>query len=181
MGQTYPLPLPPAIPVYLGDVTYNWPYNGIGPSAPGGTQPGADVNLFTANATGPYEPRNQGNKANMVGGMLAVDITTPAGWIDPLEPYGQPPLPTLTGINPTSRVVAPTDDITMVLTGTNFMPSSQVYIAGNPERTTYVSPTELRTIIRGTVFTGVDPAIPVLVSNAGRQSGSQNFAITAAP
>ena len=66
----------------------------------------------------------------------------------------------------------------MTLTGTNFMPSSQIYIRRQSERTTYVSPTSLTTIIRGTVFTGPDPAIPVLVRNADKASGTQNFAIT---
>jgi hypothetical protein len=159
-------------PINVPSVSYSWPYNGIS---------GDDVNVATANATGPYEPKNQGNKANMLGAQnrLAVDITTPRGWIDPAEPYGPPATPTLASINPTSRVVAPTTDIVMTLTGTNFMPSSQITIGGNPERTTYVSPTQLTTIIRGSVFTGVDPAIPVQVFNADKGSGTVNFAITA--
>jgi len=160
----------PMTPAYLGDVSYSWPYNGI---------EGDDVNVATANATGAYEPKNQGNKANMVGNTLAVDITTPRGWVDPLEPYGPPATPTLASLNPTSRVVAPTADLSLTLTGTNFMPSSQIKFAGNFERTTYVSPTELKTLIRGTMFTGVDPAIPVQVVNGGIASNIVNFAITA--
>ena len=172
--RRYPVPPPPGswTPAYVPVVSYSWPYNGLS---------GDDVNVATANATGPYEPKNQGNKSNMLGAQnpLAVDITTPRGWIDPAEPYAPPATPTLASINPTSRVVAPTTDLVMTLTGTNFMPSSQITIAGKPERTTYVSPTQLTTIIRGTVFTGVDPAIPVRVFNADKGSGTVNFAITA--
>ena len=175
MGQTFPPPVNSAdvTPAYLGNVTYNWPYNGL---------VGDDVNVATANATGPYEPKNQGNKANILGAqnVLAVDITEPRGWIGPKEPYGPPATPTLTALNPTSRVVAPTNDLTLVLTGTNFMASSQVEFAGNIERCTFVSPTELRTLIRGTMFTGPDPAIPVRVINGGVASGVRTFAITAA-
>ncbi len=178
MVQSYPMPLPPGayIPAYLGDVTYNWPYNGL----PWTGEPGNDVNVATANATGPYEPKNQGNKANILGdaNRLAVDITTPSGWIDPLEPYAAAPTPTLSGLIPNTRVVAPTDDLSVVVNGTNFMPSSQIEVAGHIERTTYISPTELRTLFRGTVFTGPG-TLPVRVLNAGVASGVQNFTITA--
>lgn len=171
---TNPVP-PPAgtlVPPYLGSVSYNWPYNGL---------PGNDVNVATANATGAYEPKNQGNKANMLGdaNRLAVDVTTPSGWIDPAEPYGVAPTPTLGSLVPPSRVVAPTADLSLVINGTNFMPSSQILFAGHYERVTYISPTELRTLIRGTMFTGVDPAIPVQVINGGVASNTVNFAITA--
>jgi hypothetical protein len=174
MGQTYPLPITRAMvtPAYLGDVTYNWPYNGLY---------GNDVNVATANATGPYEPKNQGNKANMLGdaNRLAVDITTPSGWIDPKEGYGPAPTPTLTGLIPSSRVVAPTDDLSVELIGSNFMPSSQIEVAGHIERTTYVSPSVLKTLFRGTVFTGPG-VLPVRVFNDDKASGVQNFTITAA-
>jgi len=169
---TNPVP-PPAgtlVPPYLGDVSYNWPYNGL---------QGNDVNVATANATGPYEPKNQGNKANMLGdaNRLAVDITTPSGWIDPLEPYGAAPLPTLTSLVPPTRVAAPTADLSLVLNGTNFMPSSQIEMAGHIERTTYISPTELRTIVKGTSFGGAGN-IAVRVFNDNRPSAVVNFVIT---
>lgn len=180
MTQSYPMPLPPAayVPAYLGNVTYDWPYNGI----PATGEPGNDVNVATANATGYYEPKNQGNKANILGdaNRLAVDITTPSGWIDPLEPYAAAPTPTLTGLIPNTRVVAPTDDLSVELIGSNFMPSSQIEIAGHIERTTYVSQGVLKTLFRGTVFTGPD-VLPVRVFNADKPSNVQNFNITAAP
>src|SRR5688572_10198114 len=100
-----------APPAYLGNVSYVWPYNGLS---------GDDVNVATANATGPYEPKNQGNKSNMMGAanVLAVDITTPRGWIDPLEPYAQAPLPTLTSLDPPS-LAAIHPDTPIALIGTN--------------------------------------------------------------
>ena len=175
MAQTYPLPITAAMvtPEYLGDVSYNWPYNGLS---------GDDVNVATANATGPYEPKNQGNKADILGVNMAVDITSPRGWVDPLEPYGPAPTPTVTSLNPTSRVVAPTDDVVLHVIGTNFLKGSIIYFGASSdgERTTYVSPTELTTVLRGDLFTGVDPAVPVKVSNAGKMSNIVNFAFTAA-
>jgi hypothetical protein len=175
MGQSFPPPVSSAdiTPEYLGNVTYNWPYNGL---------VGNDVNVATANATGPYEPKNQGNKANIMGNQnrLAVDITTPSGWIDPREPYGPAAVPTLTGLVPDNRVVAPTDDLSVVLVGTNFMPSSQIEVAGQIERTTYVSPVQLQTLFRGTVFTGPG-VLPVRVFNDDRPSNSRDFTITPAP
>jgi hypothetical protein len=170
---TLPLRVPSTTPEYLGDVTYNWPYNGL---------VGNDVNVATANATGYYEPKNQGNKANMLGdaNRLAVDITTPSGWIDPKEPYGPAPVPTLTGLVPDSRVVAPTDDLSLVIIGTNFMPSSEIWFANHFERVTYVSPVQLQTLLRGTVFTGPG-VVTVAVINDGIPSNTQNFTFTPAP
>lgn len=164
--------LPPEAYVrqYLGSVTFDWPFNGL---------EGDDVNVATANATGPFEPRNQGNRANMMGETLAIDVTTTRGWIDPLEPYGPPPTPVLASLDPPSRVVAPTDDLVLRIIGTGFLGISRIEFAGNIERTTFVSPTELTTIIRGDLFTGADPAIPVRVINAGVASNELDFAITA--
>ncbi len=108
---------------------------------------------------------------------LAVDITTPRGWIDPQEPYGQPPLPTLTSLNPASLAAVHLDTPVSPI-GTNFMPSSMIIMNGNPERTTFISSTELRTIVLASSFTA--PAtIPVQVNNAGRLSGTVNLVITA--
>ena len=158
----------PMTPAYLGDVSYSWPYNGI---------EGDDVNVATANATGAYEPKNQGNKANMVGNTLAVDITTPRGWVDPLEPYGPPATPTLASLNPPS-LAAVHPDTSVALIGTNFMASSQIIMNGNPERTTFISPTELRTIVKATSFTAPGN-VPVQVNNAGKLSAVVNLVITA--
>ena len=174
MPQSYPLPLPPEdyIPQYLGSVTYNWPYNGLvgDPELPGN-----DVNVATANATGSYEPKNQGNKASMLGLPLAADITTPSGWIDPKEPYGPPATPTLTSFDPPTLASPVTEDVQLKLIGTNFMASSQIEWSGVSDRTTFVSPTELRTIIRAGHGAGV---IPVRVINPGRPSNTLNFTIT---
>jgi hypothetical protein len=176
MTQTLPVPPPPGsyIPADLAAkaVSYNWPVNGI---------EGDDVNVATANATAEYYPRNQGNKADMIGTTLAVDVTTPRGWIGPQDPYAPPVTPTLASLDPVSRVVAPTDDMVLTATGSDFLPSSVIEFAGNVERTTYVSPTQLTTIIRGDMFTGPDPAIPVRVLTAGLASDPLTFEITAAP
>lgn len=157
-------------PEYLGDVTYNWPYNGSF---------GDDVNMATANATGYYEPKNQGNKASIMGLPLAVDITTPRGWIDPLEPYAPPPTPTLTSLDPASIALPQTNDVLLHIHGTNFMPSSQLLWNGGPDRATFISPTELTTIIRGGPATTPYSA-EVKVLNAGVASNALTLEFTAA-
>ena len=77
----------------------------------------------------------------MLGVNMAVDVTTPRGWVDPLEPYGPAPTPTVASLNPTSRVVAPTDDLILHVIGTNFIKGSIIYFGASSdgERTTYVS------------------------------------------
>lgn len=172
MTQTLPDPITVAMttPPFLGAVSYDWPYNGL---------VGDDVNVATANATGDYAPKNQGQKSNMLGAEnpLAIDITTPRGWIDPLEAYGQAPLPTLTSLNPAS-IAAVHEDTSVALIGTNFMPSSQIIMNGNVERTTFISATELRTIVKATSFIEAG-SVPVQVSNDGRLSAIVNLTITA--
>lgn len=176
MTQSLPLPLPPAsyIPAYLGDVTYDWPYNGV----PSTGQPGNDVNVATANATGYYEPKNQGNKASMLGLRLAVDLTTPSGWVDPQEPYGPAPTPVLDSLDPPSVAIPVTEDFVLHFHGSNFMPSSQIEWNGVPDRTTFVSETEVTTIVRAS---GWGPGVvPVAVWNANKRSALAPFTFTAA-
>lgn len=61
----------------------------------------------------------------------------------------QNPVPTLDAISP-NVVTAGGPTFTLVVTGTNFVPNSQVTLNQLPRQTTYVSPTELRATILDT-------------------------------
>ena len=65
----FPPAQPSSAPAYVAAVSYAWPYNGIS---------GDDVNVATANATGAYEPKNQGNKSNMLGAQHRWPPTSPS-------------------------------------------------------------------------------------------------------
>lgn len=77
----FPPPVEDMTPEYVPVITY---YGGA---------VGDDVSEATANATDDYTPRTQADKAATLGVGMAVDVTTPRGWIDPHEPYGPPPEP----------------------------------------------------------------------------------------
>ena len=155
---------------------------------------GDDVNVASAtqsiidasgrSASFPYVPVNQGHKAEIMvpPTPLAVDVTTPRGWIGPLDPYGPAPTPTITAIDPTSSPVGPGDSFVLTVTGTNFLPGSIILFGNNPlgERTTFVSETELTTIIRRDLFPNPDPAVKVRVSTGGVVSNEVDFAFTVA-
>jgi hypothetical protein len=92
-----------------------------------------------------------------------------------------PPAPVITAIDPTSRVVAPTTDVTLHVYGTGFTSESIIRFGGHSERTVLVSASELTTIITGMLFTGVDPAVPVQVITGDDESNIVMFAFTARP
>lgn len=157
----------------------------------GGTE-GDDVSVATATQSlesaapttvEPYAPVNQAHKAEIMvpPTSLAIDVTAPRGWIGPQDPYGPPPVPTVTSIDPTSHDVGPGDPFVLTVTGTNFLPGSVIVFGNNPlgERTTFVSATELKTIIQPDLFPNPDPAVQVLVRTAGVESNAVDFEFTA--
>lgn len=88
--------------------------------------------------------------------------------------------PAITSIVPTSRVIAPTTDVVLHVHGTGFGPYTVIEFADNTaEPTVFVSPTEVTTIIKGNLFTGVDANVPVRVHNGTLVSNTENFAFTA--
>lgn len=178
MGQTYPLPITPAM-LALANPDAGKPAYDSMDDWTGGTV-GDDVNVSSAATTDPYAPVNQGHKAEIIGVPMAVDVTTPRGWIAPGEPYAPAPVPTLTEIDPTSHEVGPGDPFVLTVTGTGFLPGSVIVFGSNEigERTTYVSPTTLTTIVQPDLFPNPDPAIPVKVRTADQESDSVDFAFT---
>lgn len=158
----------------------------------GGTE-GDDVSGATASQSvasaapttvEPYVPVNQAHKGEIMvpPTALAVDVTTPRGWIGPLDPYGPAPVPVLTAIDPTEHEVGPGDPFVLTVTGSDFLPGSIIVFGNNPlgERTTFVSSTELTTIIQPDLFPNPDPAVVVKVRTADQESDEIAFAFTPA-
>ena len=166
--RKFPPPALPNSPVNVPVVAFN------------GGLTGDEVSVAAANSTTTYSPVNQAHKAALTGVPLAVDITTPRGWIDPAEPYNAAPVPVLSSIAPTTSAKGPGAAFTLTATGTGFLPSSVILFGNNPngERTTYVSPTTLTTIIQRDLFPNADPAVQVFVRTADKLSAVKTFAFT---
>jgi len=89
------------------------------------------------------------------------------------------PAPVLTSIDPPSRVVGPTADVTLRCLGSNFSPESYIVFAGLAERTDFVSPNEVTTIITGSMFLVADNFVGVqVVRPNGGVSAQQQFQFT---
>jgi hypothetical protein len=166
--RRFPPRVQSAAPAYVPVVAFN------------GGLTGDEVSVAAANSTDTYKPVNQAHKAALLGVPLAVDITTPRGWIDPAEPYNAAPVPVLSSIAPTTSAKGPGAAFTLTCTGSGFLPSSVILFGNNPagERTTYVSPTSLTTIIQRDLFLNADPAVQVFVQTADKLSAVKTFAFT---
>lgn len=118
--QSYPTP-PPAgsyDPAYVPDIQY---YGG---------SPGNDVSQSTANVTNDFSPKTQVEKAAITGNEMVQDVGTPAGWVEPGNPYTPPPPdPVITGISPDTGV-AGGSPVNVTITGTGFTQWSTVRTGG---------------------------------------------------
>jgi IPT/TIG domain len=152
MGQTYPVPNPPAafVPIYVPTISYV-----------GGVK-GDDTDTATANATNDYAPRTQKAKATLMGTTLAVDVARPRGWIEPRQPYGAvPAAPVVSSISPTTGTAASLP-MTVTITGTGFTPWSTVRTGGsavNDPSGTYLSPTTMKVALMAAVPGTVSVAV----------------------
>lgn len=92
--------------------------------------------------------------------------------------------------NPSAPVVAPTvsaldpataevgaDPVVMLVTGTDFLPTSRILFNGGAEPTIVVSATELTTTVDPRTASGAF-TVPVLVENHGLQSAPLDFTFT---
>ncbi len=93
---------------------------------------------------------------------------------------GNNPVPTLTSISPTSKVVG-SGSFVMTVTGTNFTPTSVVRYNGLARTTTYVSPTQLTAVIPASDVS-LTGGYFVNVVNSTPGGGASNFLLfTVAP
>lgn len=177
---TLPIAIPAgeADPVFVRSIAYE-----------GGAE-GDDVSQSTANvayasngaaggsAEDPdYSPKTQSEKATDNGNTLAVDITTPRGWIDPKSPAkAKPAAPTLTTIAPTTAATGG-GTIPVTLTGTGFTRYSTVKTGGViTPYVEYVSPTSLKVILDPRSSPG---SIDISVIDHSVETAPQAFTFTA--
>lgn len=139
---------------------------------------GDDVDEATANSTDAYSPKTQAAKAAAMSpaGSLAVDITTPRGWIDPKSPAkAEPAAPTLTSIAPTTAATGG-GTIPVTLTGTGFTRYSTVKTGGViTPYVEYVSPTTLKVILDPRSSAG---SIDISVIDHSVETAPQAFTFT---
>jgi IPT/TIG domain-containing protein len=85
----------------------------------------------------------------------------------------------ITSLNPDHADIGGAD-VTMHVIGTGFTPDAVIVFNGGDEPTTYVSDTELTTVVRPSTAT-VEGAFPVMVRQADGESNEVDFTFAAAP
>lgn len=91
------------------------------------------------------------------GGATAFEVAV-------LVACGKPdPTPTLASLDPATAVCSDPVDITMKCIGTGFTQESEIYFGYQPERTDFVSDTEISTIVKPSLFPNPDANIQVFV------------------
>lgn len=91
------------------------------------------------------------------GGATAFEVAV-------LVACGKPdPTPTLASLDPATAICLDPVDVTMKCIGTGFTNDSEIFFGGRPERTDFVSPNEVSTIVTCSLFPNPDPNIPVFV------------------
>jgi hypothetical protein len=102
---------------------------------------------------------------------LVVNNPTPGGGTSATQSFTvKNPVPTLTGINPT-EALAGSPTLTLTLTGTNFVPESQVSFAGQALATTSSGPTQLTATVPAPLLATAGTH-PVTVTNPAPGGGT---------
>jgi IPT/TIG domain-containing protein len=86
------------------------------------------------------------------------------------------PIPTVASLSPNTAVIGGAD-LVMTVTGTNFLTNSTIFFNHGAEKTTYISPTQLSTVIKPSLA-GTAGSYPVEVSNVVHKSNASNFTFT---
>jgi hypothetical protein len=92
---------------------------------------------------------------------------------------GEVEAPGTSSLSPTSAVAGDPTDIQLVVTGNGFNEFSKIVFGGNDEPTTLLSPTQVRTIVKPSMFPNPDDNVSVAVRNGALMSNEQNFSFTA--
>jgi hypothetical protein len=164
----FPPAIQPSNPIYVPTVAYN------------GGAIGDDVDEATANATDTYSPRNQAQKATLMGTTLAVDIGRARGAIDPRQPYpvaGDAPVaaPVISSLSPNTAPVT-ADTMVVTITGTGFTQWSTVKSGNYPIPSQFVDSTHLRIVQKP--WASVPGTVTVVVTDHDVDSAPSNFVFT---
>lgn len=85
--------------------------------------------------------------------------------------------PTVSALTPDTAVAGDSNDIQLVVTGTGFNEFSKIVFNGVDEPTTLLSDTQVRTIVKPSIFT-VAADVPVAVRNGSQTSSNLTFSFT---
>jgi hypothetical protein len=99
----------------------------------------------------------------------------PAGSTFELETDNPPPPPALTSLSP-DTAVSGDPDLTLICTGTGFTDTSVIMFGTEDEPTTYVSDTELTTVVKPSLF--APATVPVTVRTDGVPTDPVDFTFT---
>jgi hypothetical protein len=136
----------------------------------------------TEGSYGPYTYRLKGDdrvEATDLNGVTTMHQNTVNAihWM-----YGPDPAPgaepVLDSLDPAEAVVGG-PDVTLRLLGSNFLPTSVIIFNNGAEMTTFVSDTELTTLVKASLA-GAAIDVPVEVRSGVQVTASQTFSFTAA-
>jgi len=145
--------------------------------------PGA-VELDGAATDSPRIEIPDSSTVDVVGPAILVVTTDVVGSVQidgqPVDPGAPVPdvAPAISTLSPATAVAGDATDITMIVTGTGYMPNSIIQFGGLDEPTVMVSDTELSTIVKPSLFVPDD--VPVAVRNGNAISNELTFTFTAA-
>jgi hypothetical protein len=88
----------------------------------------------------------------------------------------QQEVPVLNSIDPSTAVLGD-PDVTMTCVGSKFTPNSVIMFADNPEPITFVSSSEISTIVKPSLGWGA-VSVPVFVKNGLKESAKLSFTFT---
>lgn len=118
--------------------------------------------------TTPVGPAGGPLQGSTLAGAIPENLPTPP------EPL---PAPTLTNISPITAIIG-SADVTLVCTGTGFVQGAVVLFNNSANETTFVSDTEVSTIVEPSTASGAW-TVPVAVKNPdGQETGSIDFSFT---
>jgi hypothetical protein len=123
----------------------------------------------TADITGPVTVRVTSD----VPGSVLIDG-------EPVDPGAPVPdvAPVISSLSPSTAVAGDASDVTLIVTGDGYLPNSILMFGGLDEPTTFVSPTEVSTIVKCSLFVNPDD-VAVNVRNGSAISNELTFTFTA--
>lgn len=110
----------------------------------------------------------------LITGPAKVDLVS-----DIAPVIGSAETPTVSSLEPDTAVAGDAEDIEMIVNGTGFNELSKIVFGGHDEPTTKLSDTQVRTIVKPSMF-AVPDDVAVAVRNGELLSNEMDFSFTAA-
>ena len=114
------------------------------------------------------------NQSALIVGPAKIDLVATDAPV-----MGEVDAPSASSLNPATAVAGDPTDIQLIVNGTGFNELSKITFGGNDEPTTLLSPTQVRTIVKPSLFPNPDDNVPVAVRNGELRSVELPFSFTA--